>query len=245
MLKVHDISKSFSSHPVLSRFSIELNAGQSLGLLGPSGCGKTTALRIIAGLERADQGRVQLADQIWTEGTHHLVPPEKRGIGFVFQNYALWPHLSVREHLEFPLRMQNKKDPSRVQEILELLQIEKLQSRMPAQLSGGQQQRVALGRALIAAPQLVLFDEPLSNLDASLRSQVRSEIRKLQEKFGFASLLVSHDWDDVSVLCDQVVVMHEGRILQKGSPQELKSQPANDFVAAMVQTGDSKTRLKG
>jgi ABC-type Fe3+/spermidine/putrescine transport system ATPase subunit len=238
MLKVRELSKSFGKTKVLSQFSIELNSQDCIGLLGPSGCGKTTALRILAGLESADSGSVEFDGLEWNRGSQILTPPEKRGIGFVFQNYALWPHLSVQEHFEFPLKMQKKTDPAQVRRMLSLLQIEDLKNRLPNELSGGQQQRVALGRALVASPKLVLFDEPLSNLDASLRGQVRSEINKLRRELGFAALVVSHDWEDVAELCDQVAVMQGGEIQQLARPRDLLENPNSSFVRAMTRQSD-------
>ncbi len=217
---------------VVQDFNLDVAPGEFVTLLGPSGCGKTTVLRTLAGLEDFESGDMRLDAQPISQ-----LPAHRRRIGFVFQNYALFPHLSVFENVAYPLRLQ--KQPSAVihREVVAALVsvgLDDYGNRMPGQLSGGQQQRVALARALVMQPDLLLFDEPLSNLDAKLRIQVRSELRRLQKKLGTTALFVTHDQDEAMSLSDRIAVMRGGRIEQIGVPEEIYARPATLFVAQFV-----------
>jgi iron(III) transport system ATP-binding protein len=236
-LEVRDLSKTF----VLSRgrsvaavrdFSLRIEAGEFVTFLGPSGCGKTTVLRMLAGLERADTGDILVNGQ-----SIQSLPPHRRHIGMVFQNYALFPHMSVFENVAYSLRIRKCPDQrvrSEVPTALKAVGLENLAGRLPGQLSGGQQQRVALARALVMQPDLLLFDEPLSNLDAKLRVQVRGELKRLQKSLGTTSIYVTHDQDEAMSLSDRVVVMNSGRVEQVGTPEEIYAHPASLFVADFV-----------
>ena len=212
--------------------SLEVKGGELVTLLGPSGCGKTTALRIVAGFESPTAGRVLIDGQ---DVTHQ--PPHGRNSAMVFQSYAIFPHLTVAQNVAFGLEMRGvPRDhiASRVRNILELVELSGLEHRSPEQLSGGQQQRVALARAIITEPRVLLFDEPLSNLDAKLREQMRGEVRKLQQRLGITSIYVTHDQAEAMALSDRIVVMEGGRVHQVGTPLEIYAQPANRFVADFI-----------
>jgi iron(III) transport system ATP-binding protein len=212
--------------------SLEIKEGELVTFLGPSGCGKTTALRIIAGFETPTSGRVLIGGQ---EVSH--LPPHTRNTAMVFQSYAIFPHLTVAENVAFGLEMRSvpKRDIStRVSAILDLVELGGLEHRAPEQLSGGQQQRVALARAIITEPRVLLFDEPLSNLDAKLREQMRAEVRSLQRRLGITSVYVTHDQAEAMALSDRIVVMEAGRVQQVGSPFEVYARPANRFVADFI-----------
>src|ERR1700719_3106651 len=200
--------------------------------VGPSGCGKTTTLRMVAGLESITSGRVLIDDTVVND-----LAPMGRDIAMVFQNYALYPHMSVYDNMAFGLKMRkfNRADiAKRVREAADILGIQELLKRKPRQLSGGQRQRVALGRAIVRHPQVFLFDEPLSNLDAKLRVQMRVELKKLHERLGTTAIYVTHDQVEAMTLGDRVVVMRDGRVQQVGDPMELYNQPANRFVAGFI-----------
>jgi iron(III) transport system ATP-binding protein len=218
--------------------SFEVADGELLTLLGPSGCGKTTTLRLIAGLETPDEGQIRFGERVVTDADRGVfVPPERRGAGMVFQSYAIWPHMSVYANVAYPLRMQrtdSKLTRKRVDAALELVGLLELSGRMATHLSGGQQQRTAIARAIVAEPSLLLLDEPLSNLDARLRAQMRAEIRALQQTLGITTLYVTHDQAEAMVLSDRVVVMDSGRVQQLGKPREVYHAPANRFVAEFV-----------
>jgi iron(III) transport system ATP-binding protein len=212
--------------------SLEVKEGELVTFLGPSGCGKTTALRIIAGFENPTSGRVLIGGQ---DVTH--LPPHVRNTAMVFQSYAIFPHLSVAQNVAFGLEMRGipkSEIPGKVQRILELVELAGLEHRAPEQLSGGQQQRVALARAIITEPRVLLFDEPLSNLDAKLREQMRGEVRRLQQRLGITSIYVTHDQAEAMALSDRIVVMEAGRVQQEGSPLEIYARPANRFVADFI-----------
>jgi iron(III) transport system ATP-binding protein len=206
--------------------------------LGPSGCGKTTLLRSIAGLEVPDSGSISIADKIQTSIERGiLVPPYSREIGFVFQSYALWPHMTVFDNVAFGLKLRKRSQletQRKVLSTLELVGLEGREQRYPSQLSGGQQQRVALARSLALEPRLILLDEPLSNLDAKLREEMRVELKKLIKKVGISALYVTHDQDEAFTISDAVVVMDGGKILQYGTPDEIYNRPLHPFVAAFV-----------
>lgn len=228
-LRLDGISKGYGKTKVLSGFSLEVPSGELCCLLGPSGCGKTTALRIVTGLLAPDEGRVLLGVRDITK-----LPPGARNIGMVFQNYALFPHLDVRENVAYGLRRRRRPEKeiaSRVGDILSMVRLDGYGGRMISELSGGQQQRVALARALVIEPELLLLDEPLSNLDARLRSDLREDLRSAVDDMGVTTLLVTHDQEEAMSIADRIVVMNEGKIEQQGLPRELYRKPANPFVA--------------
>ncbi len=224
-----EINLSFGKLKVLKDINLSIEPGEFFAFLGPSGCGKTTLLRLIAGFERAQTGKVYIGDEDVTE-----LPPWKRNVGMVFQNYALWPHMTVRKNVAFGL--EEKKVPrdeieKRVNSILELVALRDLADRRPSQLSGGQQQRVALARTLVVEPRVLLLDEPLSNLDAKLRIQMRRELRELQQKLALTTIFVTHDQEEANTTADRIAVINQGVIQQIGTPMELYDQPNNLFVA--------------
>jgi putative spermidine/putrescine transport system ATP-binding protein len=223
------ITKRFGTKTVLKDFGLEVRGRQFITFLGPSGCGKSTALNIIAGLIPASDG------EVWIDGERidHL-PPERRGFGMVFQNYALFPHMTVYGNIAFGLQLQRRPAAEireRVQQMLDLVQLPGFEDRYPGQLSGGQQQRIAIARALVLHPRLLLLDEPLSNLDAKLRIEMRAEIKRIHTNLGLTSIYVTHDQTEALSLSDWVVVMRDGVLMQAGTPQEIHDQPVNVFVA--------------
>jgi putative spermidine/putrescine transport system ATP-binding protein len=231
-VSLQSISKSYGSHRAVSDFTLEIAQGEFLVLLGPSGCGKTTTLRIIAGFVEPSGGRIRFGDRDVT-----ALPPYKRNTGLVFQGYALFPHLTVFENVAFGLRMRKLDSATverRARDALRLVRLEDLGDRMPRQLSGGQQQRVALARALVIEPEILLLDEPLSNLDAKLREEVRVEIRQLQRRLGLTTVMVTHDQEEALSVADRLVVMSDGEIQQIGTQRELYNAPANRFVASFI-----------
>ena len=237
IIKVERLSKAFSDFKALDNVSFEFGKG-ILSILGPSGCGKTTLLRCIAGLELPDEGSIYIDDKIQTsiyEGI--LVPAYSREIGFVFQSYALWPHMTVYKNVAFGLKLRKVAEADvkrRVLAALELVGLPKLEERFPSQLSGGQQQRVALARSLAMEPRLILLDEPLSNLDAKLREEMRVELKKLIKKVGISAVYVTHDQEEAFVISDSVIVMDRGRVLQHATPDEIYNRPADQFVASFI-----------
>ena len=220
--------------------SFTLAAGDFFTLLGPSGCGKTTTLRCLAGLERPDAGRIDLAGQtIFDAEAGTLVPVHRRGIGMVFQSYAIWPHMTVFENVAFPLRVAQTRTPredlaARVERALATVGLAGYGPRPATRLSGGQQQRVALARAIVHEPKLLLLDEPLSNLDAALREEMRGELRRLQQEIGVTTVYVTHDQAEAMTMSDRIAVFNDGRIQQLAVPRELYEQPANSFVAQFI-----------
>jgi putative spermidine/putrescine transport system ATP-binding protein len=223
------ITKRFGTKTVLRDFALEIRGKQFVTFLGPSGSGKSTALNIIAGLIPATDGEVSIDGE-----RIDRLPPEKRGFGMVFQNYALFPHMTVFGNIAFGLQLQHRPADEirrRVQEMLELVQLPGFEDRYPGQLSGGQQQRIAIARALVLRPRLMLLDEPLSNLDAKLRIEMRAEIKRLHTSLGLTSIYVTHDQVEALSLSDWVVVMKDGVLIQAGPPQEIHDQPVNVFVA--------------
>jgi ABC-type Fe3+/spermidine/putrescine transport system ATPase subunit len=210
------VSKRFGSHLALDGVSLEVVSGEAVVVLGPSGCGKTTLLRVIAGLEVADTGQVTLNGTVVSTTGRVLVPPHQRGLGFVFQDLALWPHLTVQENLDFVLgssTLARAERHRRAQNALALVRMEEFSNRYPHQLSGGEQQRVALARAIVGEPRVLLLDEPLSSLDAELRADMRTELAQLQRTLNLTTVYVTHDREDAAVLADCVVQMRAGRIL--------------------------------
>ena len=225
-------------HTALDDVSIDIAAGEFVVLLGPSGCGKTTLLRSIAGLEEPDVGDIRLdGELVSSAGAHVWVPPEQRRLGMVFQSYALWPHMSVADNIAYPLRNAGRRSAEIgpiVHQALQRVGLDGLEASFPGQLSGGQQQRVALARALVSTGGLVLFDEPLSNLDAKVRARLRLELAALQRAVGFSSLYVTHDQSEALALADRIAVMEVGRIAQIGTPQEIYHHPATRYVADFI-----------
>ncbi len=231
-LTLRNIRKSFGKVDVLTGIDLDVGDGEFVVFVGPSGCGKSTLLRIIAGLEDATSGSVQINGR--EVGT---VPPAKRGIAMVFQSYALYPHLNVRDNMGLGLKQAGTprgEIDARVAKAGSLLSLDALLDRRPAELSGGQRQRVAIGRAIVREPELFLFDEPLSNLDAALRVQTRLEIAKLHDQIGATMIYVTHDQVEAMTLADRIVVLHGGVIQQVGTPMELYNNPANLFVAGFI-----------
>lgn len=249
---IQDAVKRYGSFTALNGVSLEIKEGEFFTLLGPSGCGKTTLLRMIAGFNSIEGGQFYFGEKSIND-----VPAHKRDIGMVFQNYAIFPHLSVRENVGYGLKarkMSKEQIDAKVAEALKLVQIDHLAQRMPNELSGGQQQRVALARAFVVEPSVLLMDEPLSNLDAKLRVQMRSVIKKLQKRLGITTIYVTHDQEEALAISDRIAVMNEGCIMQIGSPREIYSKPQNPFVAGFIGVSnfidcevkaDGKTSIKG
>ena len=231
-LELREVKKTFGRVEVLKSATLKVADGEFVVLLGPSGCGKSTLLRIIAGLEPQTRGSVVIGEQVVDD-----LPPQQRDIAMVFQQYALYPHLSVRENLAFGLKM--RKEPSemiesRIKEAADLLEIHQLLDRYPKELSGGQRQRVAMGRAIVRKPKLFLFDEPLSNLDARLRTSMRVELKKLHQRLGATMVYVTHDQVEAMTLGDTIVILNHGEIQQVGSPNQIYHEPENPFVASFI-----------
>jgi ABC-type Fe3+/spermidine/putrescine transport system ATPase subunit len=237
-IRVERLVKRFAGKAVVDGVSFELKDGEFVSLLGPSGCGKTTTLRCIAGLEAPDEGRISIAGEVVCDPQAGLmVPPNRRNIGMVFQSYAIWPHMTVFENVAFPLRirrMKREEIEARVTRVLELVGLTGFRDRSSQQLSGGQQQRIAVARAIVQSPAAMLFDEPLSNLDAKLRDRTRAEIRRLQRELNVSTVYVTHDQAEALSLSDRVLVMSEGRIMQDGTPREVYVTPGHEFVADVV-----------
>ncbi|MGX9962608.1 ABC transporter ATP-binding protein [Roseomonas sp. F4] len=232
-LLLDGLEKRFGGGPAaVEALTLEVREGELLGLLGPSGCGKTTTLRMIGGLLPASAGRIVVAGRDITE-----LPPHRRDMGIVFQNYALFPHMTVAQNLAFGLEMRGvaRADiAQRVRRALEMVRLPGFDDRRPRQLSGGQQQRVALARALIVEPSILLLDEPLSNLDANLREEMRVEIRDIQKRLGITAVFVTHDQAEALAICDRIALMRSGRLEQFGAPTDIYERPANAFVAGFV-----------
>lgn len=229
---IKDAIKIYGDFQALNGVSLDIKEGEFFTLLGPSGCGKTTLLRMIAGFNSIEGGEFYFGDTLINN-----VPAHKRDIGMVFQNYAIFPHLTVRENVAYGLKARkvNKGDiDKRVDEALELVQIKHLADRKPNELSGGQQQRVALARAFVIEPSLLLMDEPLSNLDAKLRVQMRSVIKKLQKRLGITTIYVTHDQEEALAISDRIAIMKDGYIKQVGTPSEIYAKPENPFVAGFI-----------
>jgi iron(III) transport system ATP-binding protein len=234
-VEITRLSKRFESKAVLEDLNLRVGEGELVTLLGPSGCGKTTTLRCVAGLERPDGGEIRIGDRlVASPEARVMVAPNHRGVGMVFQSYALWPHMTVFANVAYPLRVRRRDRQAirrQVMEVLAAVGMEAYAQRSVTALSGGQQQRVALARAIVAHPQVLLFDEPLSNLDAKLRAAMRREIRAVHERSGAASIYVTHDQEEAITLSDRVVVLDQGVVQQVGTPKDLYRRPANRFVA--------------
>ena len=236
VVELKQASKTYpgTSSPAVNELSFCLKEGEIISILGPSGCGKTTILRLIAGFEVPDTGEVYLRDSR-AAGNGSSVPPEKRGVAMVFQDYALFPHLSVSKNIGFGLRKMKSEDRKRrVEEVLETIEMSGMGHRYPHQISGGQQQRVALGRALAPRPVVVLLDEPFSNLDATMRGQMRREVQAILRRESATAILVTHDQQEALSFADRVAVMNQGRLEQIGPPEEIFRHPATSFVATFV-----------
>jgi len=231
-ISVEQLTKRFDAQAAVNAVSLSIEEGELFTLLGPSGCGKTTLLRLIAGFYTADEGLIRFADRVV-----NAVPAHERGIGMVFQNYALWPHMTVTENVSYGLKLRkiSRSDiAARAAAMLEKVGLSGLGGRYPGQLSGGQQQRGALARARVLNPQILLLDEPLSNLDAKIRIQVRAEIRKLQKELGITAVYVTHDQEEALALSDRIAVFNLGQVLQVGPPKALYERPASRFVADFI-----------
>ena len=234
-VRLEAVSKHFGEVGAVEAVSFDVADGAFVTLLGRSGCGKTTTLRMIAGLERNDAGRIYIGERLVSSPEAGVfLPPERRDIGMVFQSYAIWPHMTVFENVAYPLQVRKRpraEVAARVTATLRLLEMDALAARPATALSGGQQQRVAIARALVFEPALLLMDEPLSNLDAKLREQMRVELRALQRRLKITTVYVTHDQDEAMALADQVALMHDGRLLQIAPPEEIYARPANRTVA--------------
>jgi len=240
LIETHELEKRFGKVVAIDHASVRIEHGELYTLLGPSGCGKTTFLRAIAGFDLPDSGTIMFDGVDVT-----TVPAHKRNTGMVFQNYALWPHMSVFENIAFGLRIKRQPQQEiakKVEEVLRMVRLEGLESRTPHQLSGGQQQRVAVARALVISPRVLLFDEPLSNLDAKLRLEMRAEIKRIQRDLGITTLYVTHDQEEAMSISDRIAIMDTGKIMQIGSPMDIYFRPQNAFVADFIGQG---TFLKG
>ena len=235
-VSIEGATKRFGDVIAVNNISVAIEKGEFFTLLGPSGCGKTTLLRMLAGFYQIDSGNIIFGDKIMND-----VPAHKRDTGMVFQNYAIFPHMTVSENVAYGLKarkVQKSEIKRRVDEALELVQISKLRNRKPNELSGGQQQRVALARAFVIEPSVLLMDEPLSNLDAKLRVQMRTIIKKLQRRLGITTIYVTHDQEEALAISDRIAVMKDGNIMQIGDPSEIYKRPQNLFVAGFVGTSN-------
>lgn len=231
-IRIENISKEYNGNNVVNNVSLQVNDGEIMVLLGPSGCGKTTILRMIAGLVQTSNGKIY-----FDERDVSSVPPQKRNTAMVFQNYALFPHLNVEENIAFGLKVRNLSESEikrKITKIIKSVELEGLEKRKIQELSGGQKQRVALARALVITPDILLFDEPLSNLDEKLRVTMRQSIKKLQREFGITSVYVTHDQDEAMSIADYITVMNKGEIQQCATPSEIYRKPKNSFVANFV-----------
>jgi putative spermidine/putrescine transport system ATP-binding protein len=231
-ISLQDVTKRYGNLTTVDRVSLDIGQGEFVALLGPSGCGKTTTLRMIAGLTLASEGSIRFGTRDVTD-----LPPYLRNAGLVFQGYALFPHMSVAENVAFGLEMRRidrAQAQRRVQEALALVKLDHLADRLPKQLSGGQQQRVALARAIVYEPEVLLLDEPLSALDAKLRHEVRTDLRRLQSRLGLTTVFVTHDQDEALAVADRIVVMSAGKVEQVGTPREIYQRPASRFVAEFI-----------
>jgi iron(III) transport system ATP-binding protein len=244
VLEITDLHKTFSEHKgaavkALDGVSLAVPEGRLFTILGASGSGKTTMLRSIAGLERPDSGRIMIGGRTVFDGAASaFVPPHKRGLGMVFQSYAIWPHMTVAQNVAFPLQtgrsMSRREIRAAVQAALETMQMGHLAERPATLLSGGQQQRLALARAIVGSPRLLLLDEPLSNLDAKLRERMRFELKRLQRETGITTIYVTHDQTEALALSDEIALMHDGRLVQLGTPSEIYYRPAGEYVADFI-----------
>jgi ABC-type Fe3+/spermidine/putrescine transport system ATPase subunit len=235
---VQDLVKCFGSERAVDGISFSVPRGHFVTLLGPSGCGKTTTLMSIAGLHGIDSGAIRVGGMTYTSKSEGIfLPPEKRDIGMVFQSYAIWPHMTVKQNVAYPLEVRRVPRPeidARVADVLRLVGLGAMADKLATQLSGGQQQRAALARAIVSRPRLLLFDEPLSNLDLKLREQMRVELKRIQHEVGITSVYVTHDQSEALVMSDEIIVMSKGRIQQRGRPHEIYARPVNAYVSNFI-----------
>ena len=237
-VEVQNLVKWFGNDRAVDGISFTIPRGKFLTLLGPSGCGKTTTLMSVAGLHGIDAGSIRVGGITYTSKEEGLfLPPEKRDIGMVFQSYAIWPHMTVKQNVAYPLeirKVERAEIDERVNDVLRLVGLEDMADKLATQLSGGQQQRTALARAIVSRPRLLLFDEPLSNLDLKLREQMRVELKRIQHEVGITSIYVTHDQAEALVMSDEIIVMSKGRIQQKGGPHEIYARPVNAYVSNFI-----------
>jgi iron(III) transport system ATP-binding protein len=237
-LEVQNLVKWFGNDRAVDNISFGIPEGSFLTLLGPSGCGKTTTLMSIAGLHSIDGGRIRVGDAIFTSPKEGLfMPPEKRDIGMVFQSYAIWPHMTVAQNVAYPLeirKVERSEIDDRVAAVLKLVGLTDWANSLATNLSGGQQQRASLARAIVSNPRLLLFDEPLSNLDLKLRETMRVELKRIQSEVGITSIYVTHDQSEALVMSDEIIVMSKGKIEQRGGPVEIYSKPVNEYVSNFI-----------
>ena len=236
MITIKQLRKTYEGSVAVDRIDLEVKDGEVMALLGPSGCGKTTTLQLLAGFLKPDEGEIRVGDRLLSS-PRSVVPPERRNMSLIFQSYAVWPHKTVAENVAYGLevrKVSRAEIKSRVQRTLDRVKLGQLTHRYPAELSGGQQQRVALARALAVEPQVLLLDEPLSNLDANLREEMRFEIRRLHDETGITMIYVTHDQTEAMVVADRIAVMNLGRVEQVGEPREIYELPATRFVASFI-----------
>ena len=236
VVSLRGLTKRFADTAAVKDLNLEIGDGEFVSLLGPSGCGKTTTLRLIAGFLQPEGGEIQVNQQVISSPSL-LVPPERRNMSMIFQSYAVWPHMTVFQNVAYGLKfkkLSRVEVEKKVARLLRLVHLETLAERYPAELSGGQQQRVALARALVVEPQILLLDEPLSNLDANLREEMRFEIRRLHEEFRITTIYVTHDQAEAMVTSDRIAVMYQGKVMQVGTPQEIFEKPKTTFVAEFI-----------
>jgi iron(III) transport system ATP-binding protein len=239
------LTKVFGGAPAVEDLDLEIGDGEFVSLLGPSGCGKTTTLRLLAGFLQPDGGEIRINHEVISSRSL-LIPPERRAMSMIFQSYAVWPHMTVFQNVAYGLKFKNlsrHEADQKVEKFLRLVHLDALKDRYPAELSGGQQQRVALARALVVEPQILLMDEPLSNLDANLREEMRFEIRRLHEEFTITTIYVTHDQAEAMATSDRIAVLNRGRMVQVGSPAEIFERPKTRFVAEFVGKANILTGL--
>src|SRR5215469_18009586 len=235
-VSLHRLTKKFTGMAAVEDLQLEIGDGDFVSLLGPSGCGKTTTLRLIAGFLQPDAGEIRVGHEV-VSSVSLMVPPERRAMSMIFQSYAVWPHMTVAQNVAYGLKFKKllrQESDQKVTKLLQLVRLDGLKDRYPAELSGGQQQRVALARALVVEPQILLMDEPLSNLDANLREEMRFEIRRLHDAFRTTTVYVTHDPSEAMTTADLIVVMNEGRIEQAGTPAAIYERPHSEFVARFI-----------
>ena len=236
VVSIHGLTKRFTDAAAVDELDLEIADGEFVSLLGPSGCGKTTTLRLIAGFLQPEAGEIRVGGEV-VSSPSHLVPPERRNMSMIFQSYAVWPHMTVAQNVAYGLKfkkLSRQEVDAKVAILLGVVRMAELKDRYPAELSGGQQQRVALARALVVEPQILLMDEPLINLDANLREEMRFEIRRLHEEFKITTIYVTHDQAEAMATSDRIAVLNRGRLVQVGGPQELFDRPRTKFVAEFV-----------